>query len=149
MGFLPRKRSTGAQPRCHASRQIGCSAGEKLTHAWGLYSPGESTGGFRGGWRTPLLSRPTTAMMWSPIDCGGFPTSVDSAMAVSVGAGELDSRDTVAGERTGHGDTHLSHGVPVWREGEVAHASGHGSGIRTFRCDGDEHADARARVPES
>jgi hypothetical protein len=57
-------------------------------------------------------------MVWSPIDGGGFSTSTDSVMAASVSAGELDLRDTVAGERTGHGDTHLSHGVSVWKEGE-------------------------------
>jgi hypothetical protein len=46
----------------------------------------------------PLLSRPTPAMVWSPIDGGWFPTSADSTMAASVGAGELDSRETVVGK---------------------------------------------------
>jgi hypothetical protein len=46
----------------------------------------------------PLLSRPTLPMVWSPIDDGWFPTSADSTMATSVGAGELDSREKVAGK---------------------------------------------------
>jgi hypothetical protein len=64
-------------------------------------------------------------------------------------SGRISSCLMVAGERTGHRDSHLTHGVPVWREREVAHALGHGGDIRAFRCDGDECADARARVPES
>jgi hypothetical protein len=44
-------------------------------------------------------------------------TPVGSAMVVSVCFGRLGSRETVAGEGTGHRGSHLSHGVPVWREG--------------------------------
>jgi hypothetical protein len=71
-------------------------------------------------------------------------TPVGSAMAVSVCSGRLGSRETVAGEGTGHGDSHLSHRVPVWREGEVAHIPSHGGDIRAFRCEAEERPEVRA-----
>jgi hypothetical protein len=66
------RRSTGARPRCRAGRRTGRNSDQKSTVAGACISPGESPGGFRGGWRTPLYTRPTRAMAWSPIDGGGF-----------------------------------------------------------------------------
>jgi hypothetical protein len=97
--------------------------------AWGLNSPGGSTGGFRGGWQTPsdLLSNPGNGVV---IDQRRLVSHFRGLNNGGVGWrwGTRLARDG-SRERTGHGDTHLSHGVPVWREGEVVHIPGHGSDI--------------------
>jgi hypothetical protein len=94
-----------------------------------LNSPGGSTGGFHGDWRTPSALSPNpgngvvTDRRWLVSHFRGLNNG-----GVGWRWGTRLARDG-SRERTGHGDTHLSHGVPVWREGEVVHVPGHGGDI--------------------
>lgn len=66
--------------------------------------------------------------------------SMGSALAAVVCSRGLSSQERVAGERTGHGNAHLSLGVPVRREEKGRPRPGYGGDFCARRSEGDGSA---------